>query len=152
TPAEAPLSENTDVAIIIPRRLRDPAHLKYVASLPCLICGRTPAHAHHLRFAQLRSLGSKPSDEWTVPLCPIHHRSLHDAGREEEWWQAKEIDAKAEAERLWTETHQPTEPSAPAAVTVSPLLEPESHEPTAPEPQEHAAPSSETKNVDVRSP
>jgi hypothetical protein len=54
-----------------------------------------------LRFIQPRSLGSKPSDEWTVPLCPLHHRSLHDAGREEEWWRAKGIDAKAEAEKLW---------------------------------------------------
>ena len=110
--SDAPPSENTDVAIIIPRRLRDPAHLKYVASLPCLICGRTPAHAHHLRFVQPRSLGSKPSDEWTVPLCPIHHRALHDAGREEEWWQAKGIDAKAEAEKLWRTTH-------PAAVVLA---------------------------------
>lgn len=111
-PAEAPPSENTDVAIIIPRRLRDPAHLKYVASLPCLICGRTPSHAHHLRFVQPRSLGSKPSDEWTIPLCPIHHRSLHDAGRKAEWWQAKGIDAKGEAEKLWRTTH-------PAAVVLA---------------------------------
>ena len=40
-----------------------------------------------------------------MPLCPIHHRSLHDAGREDEWWQAKGIDAKAEAEKLWRATH-----------------------------------------------
>jgi len=56
-------------------------------------------------------LGSKPSDEWAVPLCPIHHRSLHDTGREEAWWQARGIDAKAEAERLWHKTHGP-EPAA----------------------------------------
>ena len=30
------------------RRLRDKAHLKFVASQPCLICGRSPADAHHL--------------------------------------------------------------------------------------------------------
>ena len=151
-PSDAPPPENTDVAIMLLRRLRDPAHLKHVASLPCLACGRTPSHAHHLRFIQPRSLGSKPSDEWTVPLCFIHHRALHDVGREEEWWRDKGIDAKTEAERLWTETHRPTESSAPIAAAVSPLLEPESREPNAPEPEERAAPSSETKKVDVRSP
>lgn len=102
--AEAP-ADKSATAITMPRRIRDAAHLKHVASLPCLVCGRTPSHAHHLRFVQPRSLGSKPSDEWTVPLCPIHHRALHDVGREDEWWQAKNIDAKAEAERLWHATH-----------------------------------------------
>jgi hypothetical protein len=91
----------------MPKRVRDGNHRKHVASLPCLVCARAPSHAHHLRFAQPRSLGSKVSDEWIVPLCPIHHRSLHDAGREEEWWQAKGIDAKAEAETLWQATHTP---------------------------------------------
>ena len=89
------------LALSAPRRVRDKAHLQFVGSLPCLVCGRRPAHAHHLRFAQLRAMGAKVSDEWTVPLCPIHHRSLHDVGVEEEWWQAKGIDAKAEAEKLW---------------------------------------------------
>jgi hypothetical protein len=28
-----------------------------------------PADVHHLRFAQSRTLGSKVSDEFTVPLC-----------------------------------------------------------------------------------
>jgi hypothetical protein len=35
-----------------PKRLRDKAHLKFVASQPCLICGRQPCDPHHLRFAQ----------------------------------------------------------------------------------------------------
>ena len=113
-------SPNMAAATTMPRRARDPGHLQRVAALPCLVCGRTPAHAHHLRFAQPRSLGSKPSDEWTVPLCPIHHRSLHDAGREEEWWQAKGIDAKAEAERLWRTTHHAT---VPVAATPAPSVE-----------------------------
>ncbi|HYL33447.1 MAG TPA: Rad52/Rad22 family DNA repair protein [Stellaceae bacterium] len=105
--AEASTADKSDLAIAMPKRVRNSGHLKYVSSLACLVCGRTPGHAHHLRFVQPRSLGSKPSDEWTVPLCPIHHRSLHDASREEEWWQAKGIDAKAEAERLWQTTHAP---------------------------------------------
>ena len=89
-----------------PKRMRDAAHLQFVASLPCLICGRTPAHAHHIRFAQPRALGSKVSDEWAVPLCFLHHRALHDSGAEETWWQVHGTDALAEAQRLWQQTHQ----------------------------------------------
>jgi ERF superfamily protein len=33
------------------RRRRDKMHLRLVALQPCLICGRTPSDAHHLRFA-----------------------------------------------------------------------------------------------------
>jgi Rad52/22 family double-strand break repair protein/Protein of unknown function (DUF968) len=87
-----------------PKRIRDPSHLQFVASLPCLVCGRTPSQAHHLKFAQLRALASKSSDEWTVPLCLLHHRALHDVGAEEAWWEERGIDAKGEAQRLWHKT------------------------------------------------
>src|SRR5262249_54255166 len=42
-----------------PRRIRDRDHVRLVAKQPCLICGRRPADAHHLRFAQSRALGRK---------------------------------------------------------------------------------------------
>ena len=84
-----------------PRRLRDKDHLKFVASLPCVVCARTPAQAHHIRHAQPRAMSSKVGDEWTVPLCNIHHRALHDAGGEEDWWSEFEIDPLGEAEKLW---------------------------------------------------
>jgi DNA recombination protein Rad52 len=109
------MRQEVELPLATPKRLRDPEHLRYVASLPCLICARTPAQAHHLRFAQPRSLGSKASDEWAVPLCFIHHRSLHDAGDEELWWQVHAVDAKAEAERLWRRNPEDQEsgPRAP---------------------------------------
>jgi hypothetical protein len=44
-------------------RLRDKEHCKYVATQACLICGRTPSEAHHIRFAQPRALGEKVSDK-----------------------------------------------------------------------------------------
>jgi DNA recombination protein Rad52 len=91
----------------IPKRVRDPDHLAYVRSLPCLVCARTPSEPHHLRFAQPRGLSSKPSDEWTVPLCLLHHRALREAGSEERWWAEQHLDAKAEAERLWRQRHTP---------------------------------------------
>jgi hypothetical protein len=55
-----------------PRRIRDREHLKLVAKQACLVCGRRPADAHHLRFAQSSALGRKVSDEFTVPLCRGH--------------------------------------------------------------------------------
>jgi hypothetical protein len=47
----------------------DRDHVRYVAQQSCLICGRRPSDAHHLRCAQSRALGRKGSDEFTVPLC-----------------------------------------------------------------------------------
>ena len=93
------------LAISTSKRVRDKAHLRYVASQPCLVCGRNPCQSHHVRFAQPRAMGRKVSDEWVVPLCAIHHRSLHDVGDEKRWWkQHGSIDPISEAERLWKQT------------------------------------------------
>ena len=79
TPAKI---EKSELTIGEPRRHRDKSHLKFVASQPCLVCGRSPADAHHLRFTQPRALGRKVSDEFTVPLCRTHHRDNHRFGDE----------------------------------------------------------------------
>src|SRR5262249_45952487 len=70
-----------------PKRHRSNEHLKFVASQPCLICGRTPSHAHHIRYAQAKGLGLKVSGEFTVPLCASHHSENHTTGNELKWWQ-----------------------------------------------------------------
>jgi hypothetical protein len=87
-----------------PKRLRDKAHLKFVASQACLVCGRQPSDPHHLRFAQPRALGMKVSDEFTVPLCRGHHRQLHQAGNEVAWWEDLDINALEIAKGLWEQT------------------------------------------------
>ena len=69
-----------------------------------------------LVYGVTRALGRKVSDEWTVPLCATHHRSLHSVGDEERWWKEKGIDATAHAVRLWWETRHPT----PECVRTSP--------------------------------
>jgi hypothetical protein len=89
-----------------PRRLRDKAHLKFVASQPCLICGRNPADAHHLRFTQPRAMGLKVSDEFTVPLCRTHHRDNHSFGDEVAWWTRRAIDPVATSRMLWVSTRR----------------------------------------------
>ena len=89
-----------------PRRLRNKAHLRFVASQPCLVCGRSPADAHHLRFSQPRAMGLKVSDEFTVPLCRIHHRDVHSFGDEVAWWQKRAIDPLATSRALWVSTQR----------------------------------------------
>ncbi|SHH65143.1 DUF968 domain-containing protein [Bradyrhizobium erythrophlei] len=89
-----------------PRRLRDKAHLKFVGSQPCLICARSPADAHHLKFTQPRAMGRKVSDEFTVPLCRTHHRDIHNFGDEAAWWERRAIDPVATARMLWISTRR----------------------------------------------
>jgi hypothetical protein len=97
--------DKSQLTIGEPKRLRDKAHLKFVASQPCLICGRQPSDPHHLRFAQPRAIGLKVSDEFTVPLCRGHHRELHQAGNEVAWWENLKIRPLEIARGLWEETH-----------------------------------------------
>ena len=88
-----------------PRRFRDKKHVRFVAKQSCLICGRMPSDAHHLRFAQHRALGRKVSDEFTVPLCRGHHREIHRSGDEVGWWRKTGIDPTVIARTLWLQTH-----------------------------------------------
>jgi len=88
-----------------PRRFRDKNHVRFVAKQACLICGRRPSDAHHLRFAQCRALGRKVSDEFIVPLCRGHHREVHRCGDESGWWKKTGIDPTVPARTLWLETH-----------------------------------------------
>src|SRR5215472_14522246 len=97
--------DKTVLALPAPRRIRDRDHVKSVAKQPCLVCGRRPAYAHHLRFAQSPALGRKVSDEFTVPLCRGHHREVHRCGDEAGWWDKAGIDAAAAARVLWLKTH-----------------------------------------------
>ena len=96
------------LALPEPRRFRDKTHCKFVAKQPCLICGRKPSDAHHLRFAQHPALGRKVSDEFVVPLCRGHHREVHRSGDEASWWSKGRIDPIGAARKLWTETQART--------------------------------------------
>jgi len=88
------------------KRIRCKEHLRFVASQPCLVCGRSPSHAHHVRYAQSRGLSLKVSDEFTVPLCAIHHRNIHTTGKEKEWWQERNIDPLKVADVLWQKSRE----------------------------------------------
>src|SRR5262249_53511601 len=72
-----------------------------------------PSDPHHLRFAQPRALGRKASDEFTVPLCRIHHRLVHNVGNEAAWWKDAGIDPVSAAAKLWGVTRRTeAQPSA----------------------------------------
>ena len=120
-PFLAPTDDTAAAAIILPSgpdarrrpmagktiRLRDKEHCKFVGSQPCIVCGRTPSEAHHIRFAQPRALGRKVSDEYTVPVCRLHHRDLHSFGNEASWWAGVSIDPLPIALALWTRSRSP---------------------------------------------
>ena len=84
-----------------PRRTRDKDYVRFVAQQACLVCGRKPSDPHHLRYMQPRTLGRKVSDEFTVPLCRIHHRTVHCAVDERAWWKETGIDPSKVARMLW---------------------------------------------------
>ena len=108
-PDASSITSVVDSAIVVmidkPVRERDRHHLRFVASQPCLICGRTPSDAHHVKFAQGPALGRKVSDRFTVPLCRLHHRELHRRGNERTWWASQNIDPLGVAAVLWRTTH-----------------------------------------------
>ncbi len=107
-PSAVPASNSVDKSLLAlpePRRFRDKTHVKFVAKQPCLICGRSPSDAHHLRFAQHQALGRKVSDEFVVPLCRGHHREVHRSGDEASWWSKAGINPLDAARALWSKTH-----------------------------------------------
>ena len=84
-----------------PARRRNKAHLVFVAAQPCVVCQRSPCDAHHLKFAQPKTLGRKVSDEFTVPMCREHHHELHRHGNEVAWWTNLHIVPLETAKALW---------------------------------------------------
>lgn len=84
-----------------PPRKRSKEHLAFVRSQACLVCKKSPADAHHLKFAQPRTLGRKVSDEFTVPLCRSHHQALHRHGDERAWWANMQMQPMPIAKELW---------------------------------------------------
>jgi hypothetical protein len=96
--------DKSELAFSEPRRVRDKDHRKFVSGQACLICGRQPADAHHLRSAQPRALSRKVSDEFTVPLCRTHHGEVHRGSDEAAWWSGFGVDPYLVAAALWAQS------------------------------------------------
>ncbi|WP_446481675.1 DUF968 domain-containing protein [Bradyrhizobium sp. CAR08] len=84
-----------------PPRRRSKDHLGFISSRGCLVCQKTAPDAHHLKFAQPRTLGRKVGDEFTVPLYRSHHLSLHRHGDERAWWTNLQISPLPIVKELW---------------------------------------------------
>ncbi|MBR1155295.1 DUF968 domain-containing protein [Bradyrhizobium sp. JYMT SZCCT0428] len=69
------------------------------------VSGREPYDPHHLLFAQPRGLGQKVSDEFTIPRCRAHHRELHRASKQRDWWATAGLEPVGLPRQLWLETH-----------------------------------------------
>ena len=67
--ADRPAIDKTALPIGAPRRHRDKDRLAFVASHPCILRGRRPADADHIRLAQHPALGHKVSDESARAPC-----------------------------------------------------------------------------------
>lgn len=104
-----------------PPRKRSKAHLAFIREQPCLVCKQAPSDAHHLKFAQTRTLGRKVSDEFTVPLCRSHHQALHRHGNEKAWWVDMQISPLPVASELWAASpvHAPAKSSMATYVASS---------------------------------
>jgi hypothetical protein len=105
-----PSIDKSVLTVSAPRRYRNKEHLRFVTQQPCLLCARKPSDAHHLGFVQPRALGRKASDEFTVPLCRIHHRAVHRSRDERAWWKLNGIDPIKVARKLWKETRKTLNP------------------------------------------
>lgn len=65
--------------------IRDKDYLRWIATLPCVICHRGPCDPHH---AVASTIAQKASDLTAVPLCiALHHvfgsEAVHHLGRRE---------------------------------------------------------------------
>lgn len=66
--------------------IRDEKHRRFIASLPCVICGRGDVQAAHVRRGQAAGMGLKSSDDRCVPLCCFHHGIQHEKGELHFWY------------------------------------------------------------------
>jgi len=91
------------------QRLKVDAHLDFIRTLPCLVTGKRPVEAAHIRYGDWSrgkgetGMGEKPHDMWTVPLHPDEHRKQHSMN-ERDYWTLVGIDPIAIASLLWLHT------------------------------------------------
>jgi hypothetical protein len=77
-------------------RVTDETYLAYIRELPCLLCGKTPVDAAHVRMAEPRlhkrqtGMGERPDDRWALPLCRACHERQH-AGGERMFWEIRDV-------------------------------------------------------------
>jgi hypothetical protein len=66
--------------------IRDEKHRRFIASLPCIITGKSDVQCAHIRKGNHGGAGLKPSDEYCVPLCVSQHSYQGDIGEVAFWY------------------------------------------------------------------
>lgn len=66
--------------------IRDKKHLRFIASLPCIVTGHTDVQAAHIRIDNICGMGIKPSDDCVVPLYWKEHMKQHEIGELKYWF------------------------------------------------------------------
>src|SRR3990167_6807543 len=78
-----------------PRQKSKP-YLEWLHELPCVITGRSPVEAAHVRFGSLAygkhttGKGEKPDVLWCLRIIPPYHRTQHGMN-ERQFWQEQGI-------------------------------------------------------------
>lgn len=86
-------------------------HLKFIDSLPCIICGsRESTHHHLLRVGseyltakkgeenflipkvKSKGMGTKSEDKFCLPICPKHHAEAHRYGNDKAYFAQNKIE------------------------------------------------------------
>ena len=81
-------------------------HLKFIDTLPCVICGQYGSTHHHiLRVGnkyltakdgeeaflipkiKSKGMGTKSDDKFCLPVCPKHHAEAHAVGNDKKYFQ-----------------------------------------------------------------
>ena len=79
-----------------PAQLRSGKHLAWIRTQRCAVQSKDcngPIQAAHVRVGTDAGLSAKPSDNWTVPLCHLHHVKQHAFG-EQTFGELYRIDTK----------------------------------------------------------
>lgn len=56
---------------------KDKKYLKWIKSLPCCVCHAPADDPHHITGTGKGGTGTKPGDNYAIPLCRGHHNELH---------------------------------------------------------------------------
>lgn len=91
------------------QREKSDGHLSFIRTLPCVVTGKRPVHAAHIRYGDWSKgkpetgMGEKPHDRYAVPLHPDEHSKQHSMN-ERDYWVAVGIDPIILASLLWANT------------------------------------------------